>query len=138
MDNCRNPRMIESIPAPPHVAAFRFSGQLSGEDYDRCIATLEAHLAEYRRIGVFTDLRDMTGLSAEALAKDLRYAVQKLGEYSRFARAAVVTDKQWLGRISELAGHLLPATEVRAFEPAEAGQALAWAAEVTPESNDPA
>ena len=130
--------MIEGIPAPPQVAAFRFRGQLSGEDYDRCIAEIEARLHEYRRIGIFTDLGGMTGISAEAMAKDLRYAVQKLGEYSRFARAAVVTDKQWLGRISELAGHLLPATEVRAFEPAEAGQALAWVAEVEPESNDPA
>lgn len=130
--------MIEGIPAPPHVAAFHFSGQLSGDDYDQCIAGIEARLHEYRRIGIFTDLGGMTGLSAEAMAKDLRYAVQKLGEYSRFARAAVVTDKQWLGRISEFAGHLLPATEVRAFEPAEAAQALAWVAEVTPESNDPA
>ncbi len=130
--------MIEGIPAPPQVAAFRFNGQLSGEDYDRCIAEIEARLREYRRIGLFTDLSGMTGVSAEAMAKDLRYAVQKLGEYSRFARAAVVTDKAWLGRISEFAGQLLPATEVRAFEPAEAGPALAWVAEVVPESNDPA
>lgn len=126
--------MIDAIPAPPHVAAFRFSGQLTGEDYDLCIRELEARLAEYRRIAVVSDLSGLTGLSAEAMAKDLRYAIGKLGEYSRFARAAVVTERQWLGKISELSGHLLPATEVRAFEPAQLDQALAWAAELPAES----
>lgn len=128
--------MIEPIAAPPHVAAFRFSGTLTGEDYDRCIAEMESRLAEYRRIAVLADLSAMNGLSAEAMGKDLRYALSKLGEYSRFARAAVVTDQEWLGRISELAGHVLPSTEVRAFSANEADAALAWAAELRAEDRD--
>lgn len=129
--------MIEILPAPPHVAAFRFSGKLSGEDYDRCIAQIEACLAGYRRIAIVSDLSGMTGLSAEAMGKDFRYAISKLGEYSRFARAAVVTGQHWLGKVSELAGHWLPATDVRAFEPGQADAALAWAAELAAEDADP-
>ncbi|HSX65059.1 MAG TPA: STAS/SEC14 domain-containing protein [Pseudoxanthomonas sp.] len=122
--------MIDLITAPPYVAAFRFSGKLTGEDYDRCIAEIEARLDEYPRIAIFGDMTGMTGLSAEALGKDLRYALEKLGEYSRFARAAVVTDNNWLGKVSEFSGRVLPKTEVRAFAPAEADAALAWAAEL--------
>lgn len=130
--------MIEPIVAPPHVAAFRFSGTLTGEDYDRCIAEIEARLAEYRRIAVLADLSAMDGMTVEAMGKDLRYALSKLGEYSRFARAAVVTDQEWLGRISELAGHVLPATEVRAFTANDAVAALEWSSELRAEDLDDA
>jgi len=74
----------------------------------------------------------LTGLTPEALAKDLRYALSKVGEYGRFARGAIVTDKRWLAEISEFAGRFFPNTEIRAFEPEEHDAALAWAASVEP------
>ncbi|WP_058835302.1 STAS/SEC14 domain-containing protein [Luteimonas abyssi] len=119
--------MYESIPAPAHVAAFRFAGKLTGDDYDRCIAEVETRLAAFRRIGMFCDLTAMTGLSAEALGKDLRYALGKLGEYDRFARAALISERGWLDRVSGFAGRLLPDTEVRTFAAGEQAEAIAWA-----------
>ena len=119
--------MIEIIPAPAHVAAFRIAGRLTGTDYDSCIAEIETRLAAFPRIGVFCDLTAMTGLSAEAMGKDLRYAVAKIGEYGRFARGAVISERSWLDRISEAAGRLLPETEIRAFDADEEAQAIAWA-----------
>lgn len=119
--------MYESIPAPAHVAAFRFAGTLTGDDYDRCIAEIETRLAAFRRIGMFCDLTAMTGLTAQALGKDLRYALGKLGEYDRFARAALISERDWLDRVSALAGRLLPDTEVRAFAAGQQAEAIAWA-----------
>ncbi len=128
--------MIEPIQAPPYLAAFRFSGRLGGEDYDACIAQIESRLREYPRIAVYADLADMTGMSLEAIGKDFQYAFGKLGEYSRFARAAFVTDQPWLGQIGELAGRLLPRTEVRAFAPGEEAAAMAWAADFDADAAD--
>lgn len=122
--------MIETLPAPAHVAAFHFSGTLTGEDYDRCIAEVETRLAANSRIGLFCDMTGFTGLTAQALGKDLRYGLSKFGEYHRFARGAVITDKHWLGQVSEFAGKFFPHTEIRAFEPDQRDAALAWAAEV--------
>lgn len=119
--------MIEFIPAPAHVAAFRFAGKLTGADYDRCIAEMETRLAAFPRIGIFCDLTAMTGISVEALAKDLRYALDKLGEYERFARGAMISDRDWLDRVSEFGGRLFPRTEIRAFEPGQQAEAIAWA-----------
>ena len=121
--------MIEQIEAPPYLAAFRFAGKLDGADYDACIAQIEARLQAYRRIAVYADMQAMTGMSLEAVGKDFKYAFEKLGEYSRFARAAVVTDQPWLAQISEAAGRFMPHTEVRAFAPGEQQTALAWAAD---------
>lgn len=124
--------MIEMLASPPHVGAYRFVGQLTAEDYDACIADLEAKLRQFPRIAVVSDLAGMTGLTLEALAKDVRYSLSKLGEYGRFGRAAVITDRQWLASISEMTGKLLPRTELRTFDPEQHAAALAWAAELDP------
>lgn len=124
--------MIDVLPSPSHVGAYRFSGTLDGADYDRCIADVESRLRVHERIGLYCDMTGFTGMTPEAMGKDLRYALAKFGEYRRFARGAIVTDKHWLGRISEFAGHFFPHTEIRSFEPEEHDAALTWAAEVEP------
>ena len=129
--------MIEILDSPPHVGAYRFTGQLTGEDYDACIADLETRLARFSRIAVVSDLSDMHGVSLDAFGKDLRYATSKLGEFGRFARAAIVTDKRWLVTVTEFAAHLMPNTEVRTFAQDERALALAWAAELDPNTPAP-
>jgi hypothetical protein len=126
--------MLEILAAPPHVAAFHFHGTLTGEDYDRCIDEIEARLAAHARIAVFSDLSGMTGLAPEAVAKDLRYALGKIGEFHRFARAAIVTERDWLARVTAFSAMFFPRTDLRTFAPAERDAALAWASEVPPEA----
>lgn len=124
--------MIEILATPSHVAAYKLSGQLTASDYDAMISDLEGKLAQYPRIAVVSDLTAMTGLTLEALGKDLRYLVSKLGDYQRFARAAVITDRTWLATMADTAGKFIPNTELRAFEPAEHAVALAWAEALDP------
>ncbi|MBD9436533.1 STAS/SEC14 domain-containing protein [Pseudoxanthomonas sp. PXM03] len=124
--------MIEILSSPPHVAAYRFSDQLTGEDYDACIADIEMRLAQFPRIAVLGDISDLHGLSVDVIGKDLRYALAKRGEYARFARAAVVTDKRWLVAVTGVVDRLMPQTEMRTFAPEERVIALAWAAELDP------
>ncbi|AWV07915.1 SpoIIAA family protein [Marilutibacter maris] len=118
--------MIEILQSAPHVAAFHFTGTLSGEDYDACVAEIEARLSSHPRIAVFTDLTGMTGMSAEAMGKDVRYGISKFGEYSRFARAAVVTERHWLAKVSAFIGKLVPNIDLRTFEPDQRGEAMLW------------
>lgn len=124
--------MIEILPSPPHVAAFRFQGRLTGEDYDRCIAEIESRLSAHERIGIYSDLAGMTGLTPEAMGKDLRFALGHLGEFHRFARGAIVTGSEWLARATRFAAMFFPRTEIRTFEPGEAEAAMAWASEDLP------
>lgn len=124
--------MIEILQSAPHVAAFHFTGTLDGEDYDACVAEIETRLSLHPRIAVYTDLTGMTGMSAEAVGKDVRYAIDKFGEYSRFARSAVVTERHWLARVSAFVGKLVPNTELKTFEPDQREAAMAWAAQPIP------
>ncbi len=118
--------MIEILQVAPHVAAFHFTGQLTGDDYDTCIGEIETRLSLNPRIGVFVDLGGLTGMSAEAMAKDVRYGLGKLGELKRFARSAVVTERDWLARVSSFSAMLVPGMELKTFEPGERDAAMAW------------
>ena len=126
--------MIEILPSPAHVAAFHFTGTLSGEDYDRCVAVVEGKLAEHRRIAIFSDLDGLDSVSASAMGKDVRYALFKLGDYHRFARGAVVTDRGWLARTTAFAGMFFPQTQLRTFAPDEREVALAWVGDFDPDA----
>lgn len=124
--------MLEILPAPSHVAAFHYTATLDGEDYDRSIVELEAKLAVHDRIAVFADLTGMTGMTPVALAKDLRYSLGKIGEFRRFARGAVVTEREWLAKVTAFAAHFFPHTDLRTFTPAQRAIALGWASEQLP------
>lgn len=126
--------MLEILPAPAHVGAYRFEGTLTAADYDRCIADIEARLAAHGRIGIYCDLRDFTGITPAALARDLRYALGKIGEFDRFRRGAIVTGQRWLAAVTDLSGRFFPHTGIRSFGEAEAEQAMAWAAAIDDEA----
>ena len=44
--------MLEVLQSPDRVAAFAICGTLTGGDYDRIVAEVEAKLARHERIGV--------------------------------------------------------------------------------------
>jgi hypothetical protein len=124
--------MIEFLPSPSHVVAMRLTGTLTGPDIDRSIGTIEVALGRHRRIGVLADTTGFTDLTPEALAKDVRYSFGKIAEWSRFQRAAVITDKTWLKLWVRTTSAFVPGVEARTFEPSEADAALAWVSQVDP------
>lgn len=119
--------MIEILPAPDHVVALRFFGELTGPDFDRVVAEIETRLGRHPRIGIVADMTGFDGVTLEALGKDLRYNLSKLGEWKRFPREAVITDKAWLETLVKAVDPLVPQVEVRIFHPGETEAALAWA-----------
>jgi hypothetical protein len=121
--------MIELLDAPDHVLALRLSGRLSGADMDQLKDRIEAKLAQHERIGIVADLTPLDGVTLEALAKDIRYNIAKLGEWKRFPREAVITQSPWMRAAMKAIDPLAPQVEVRSFEPAERDMAVAWASD---------
>lgn len=118
--------MIEILDAPDHVAAYRLSGTLTEEDYDRIIDDLETRLSRHDRVAIFADMADFHDITVRAGVKDVRYSLSKLGSLRRFPRSAVVSDKGWITMMARIASPLLPFAEIRAFAPGEREAALAW------------
>lgn len=120
--------MIEILPSPEYVAAFRISGTLRGEDYDELIPAIEEKLEHNEYIGMLADLTQFDHMTAKALQRDLSYAMSKLGEYRRFRRVAVISDKGWIETTTKLAGRLFPRIEMRVFHNGELEEAMRWVA----------
>ena len=121
--------MLEVLQSPDQVAAFAVSGTLTGDDYDRIVAEVEAKLARHDRIGVLMDLARFEDLTAEAAWKDFRYDLSKLVELKRFPREAIVSDKQWMRIAAGIADPILPHVDVRVFDTGAREEAMRWAAE---------
>ena len=97
--------MIEVLPAPTHVAAFRISGKLTAADYEQMYGEVDAKLKAHEHVGIYTDAQELSGITPRGLAKDLAFAFGRLGEFRRFPRGAVVTDRPWLRKATRSARH---------------------------------
>ncbi|OHV84709.1 STAS/SEC14 domain-containing protein [Rhizobium sp. LCM 4573] len=86
--------MIEVLSAPDNIAAFRVAGTVTASDYDQIIPAIEEKLSDHEDIGILADLTGFEDMTGDALRRDLEYGLSKLGEFHRFKRAAVITDKQ--------------------------------------------
>ena len=122
--------MLTILPAPDHVGAYRLSQTLTAEDLDRIMADIDAKLARHKKIGILADLTDFTDMTLAAAWKDARYSIGKLWELRRFPREAVVTESGWLSGFVTLVNPAIPFVVVKAFEPRQFDEALAWAGDI--------
>ncbi len=127
--------MYEPLPSADHIGAYRFAGTLDREDYDRCIADVEARLQRHGRIGIYCELDGFTGLTLPALGRDLEYAWRNFGQYHRFARVAVVATPGFVAGMTQFASHFLPNTEVKVFAPDARVMAQNWVTDFDPEQD---
>jgi hypothetical protein len=129
--------MLEILPAPDHVGAYKLSGTLIEEDFDQVVADLERRLSRHDKISVLADITGLHDVTVRTGIKDLRYSFGKIFEWNRFPKEAVITDKAWIKTLVQLVGPLVPFVSVRTFDPGEMEAALAWAADIptTPKVN---
>lgn len=122
--------MIEILDAPDHVGAYRLSGTLVEDDVDTIIADVEARLKRHEKVGLLADMTGFSDLGLRAVVKDIRYSLGKIGEWKRFPKEAVITDRPWLATLIGCTAPLIPFVRVKAFKPDKRAEALAWVADI--------
>jgi hypothetical protein len=92
---------------PESVVAFAGRGQVTKADYvSILIPTVEKALAGHDRLRLYYELAgDFAGFDADALVEDFKIGMQHL---SRWERAVVVTDVEWIAHAVSLFGFLMP------------------------------
>jgi SpoIIAA-like len=87
------------------------------------IPAVDAALKHGRKVRFLYLLgEDVTGYSPGAAWQDTKVG---LGHYTQWEKVAVVSDKEWLRHSVDIFGYLIPG-EIRAFTPAEEGEARTW------------
>ncbi len=125
--------MLEILDSPKHLLAIRLSGELTAADITRAYKATDKALKENGRLSFFADIDASMKFTVEGLAKDLVESINQWGKLKRYYRAAVVTDKSWLGALARVEGLVFCSIDVRVFGPDERDKAFAWASE-TPET----
>ena len=99
---------------------------------------VDSKLQSHEHVGIYADAQDLAGVTPSGLAKDLASAFGRLGEFRRFPRGAVVTDRPWLRRVTLLSNALLRSIDLRTFASSERVAAMSWVAELHDEPRAPA
>ena len=124
--------MIEILESPKHLVAMKISGRITAEDIEKVWVAGKEALKSNERVSFFAEITESLAFTPEGLLKDLTEGIKNFGKLSRYYRAAIVTDKGWLGALTRVEGLVFSSIDMRVFEPAERSKACAWAAE-TPE-----
>jgi hypothetical protein len=109
---------------PENVVAFAGRGQVTKADYvSTLVPAVETALAGRDHLRLYYELgADFVGIDADALVEDFKIGMQHL---SRWERAAVVTDVQWIVHAISLFGFLMPGA-IKVFSTKDADEARTW------------
>lgn len=112
------------------IGLNRLDMQMSGKlDTEKMKAVLDEFADKSEGISdgaMLCDVVDFHIPSLGAIAVELSRLPSMFGLIRKFNRAAVLTDKNWIKRASELEGWLIPGLEIKAFDRDQKEEAEAW------------
>ena len=105
---------------------IEMSGKLNAEQMKLALDELVDKSEDIRNGKMLYDVIDFHLPSLGAIAIEFSRLPSMLGLLKKFDRAAVLTDKTWLKKVSELEGILYPGLEIKAFDRNQKQEAEAW------------
>jgi hypothetical protein len=107
---------------------IELSGKLDSEQMRKALDELVEKMRDIEKGTLLYDVVDFQMPSAGALRIEIARLPQMFRLMKKIKRAAVLTDKRWLKKASELEGMLIPGLEVKAFDRDKRAEAEAWLA----------
>ena len=108
---------------------LELSGKLGSEDMKAALDELETQSRDIENGTMLYEIVEFNLPSLGAIAIELSRLPALLGLISKFRKAAVLTDRSWLKRASELEGLVIPGLEIKAFDRDERERAELWLSE---------
>jgi hypothetical protein len=107
---------------------IEMSGKLNTEDMKIALDDLVGKSANIENGKMLYDIIDFHFPSLGAIGVEFSRLPSMFGLMRKFNRAAVLTNKTWLKKASELEGILIPGLEIKAFDRDQKAEAEAWLA----------
>ena len=102
------------------------SGRLNVEEMRTALDELVRKSRNIENGQMLYDVIDFRLPTLDAIVLELSRLPSMFGFIRKFRRAAVLTDKHWIKKVSELEGLLVPGLEIRAFGRGQKKEAEAW------------
>lgn len=121
--------MFKVTPNGSNRLDIELSGKLDTEAMQMALNDLEAHSENIENGKILYDVIDFHIPSFAAIRLEFSRMPTLFGLLKKFDRAAILTDKAWLKKVSELEGMLIPGVEIKAFDREQRAEAEAWLSE---------
>jgi hypothetical protein len=119
-------RMFKVIRKGTNRLDIELSGTLNAEEMKIALDELVDKSKDIKNGKMLYEVIDFHLPSLGAIAIEFSRLPSMLGLLKKFDRAAVLADKTWLKKVSELEGVLYPSFEIRAFNRNQKEEAEAW------------
>ncbi|WP_455219669.1 STAS/SEC14 domain-containing protein [Kaarinaea lacus] len=118
--------MFKVIRSGENRLDIEMSGKLDADGMKLALDELVNQSKNIKNGKMLYDVIDFHLPSLSAIGIEFSRLPSMLGFMKKFDRAAVLTDKVWLQKVSELEGVLYPGLEIRAFTREQKAEAEAW------------
>ena len=105
---------------------IELSGKLNSEEMTVALDELVSKSEGIENGKMLYDVIDFHIPSLGAIAIELSRLPSMFRLMKKFVRAAVLSDKTWIQKVSELEGALIPGLEIKAFDRDQKEEAEAW------------
>jgi hypothetical protein len=119
-------RMFKVIRKGTNRLDIELSGTLNAEEMKIALDELVDKSKDIKNGKMLYEVIDFHLPSLGAIAIEFSRLPSMLGLLKKFDRAAVLADKTWLKKVSELEGVLYPSLEIKAFNRNQKEEAEAW------------
>lgn len=120
--------MIKVTKRGSHRLDIEMSGKLDTAQMRTALDELVSKSGTVENGKMLYDVIDYHLPSPGAIMLELSRFPEMIGLMKKFDRAAVLTDKTWLKKVSELEGFFFPWLEIKAFDRDRRQEAEAWLA----------
>ncbi|MEO0997121.1 MAG: STAS/SEC14 domain-containing protein [Pseudomonadota bacterium] len=118
--------MLKVFRKGPDRVDLELAGKLDSDAMKRGLDELLDASEDVENGRMLYRIRDFDWPTLGALGVELSRLPRLLKLIGRFDRVAVVVDKGWLHKASELEGALIPGLDIKAFEPENEAAAEIW------------
>ncbi len=105
---------------------IQLSGKLDTEEMKVALDELVSKSKEIEKGKMLYDIVDFHLPSLGAIAVEFSRLPSMFWFIKKFDRAAVLTDKDWIKKVSEFEGMLIPGLEIKAFDRDQREEAEVW------------
>ena len=118
--------MFKVTKKEPNRLDIELSGKLDSEEMQIALDELEMKSQEIENGLMLYDVVEFHLPSLKAITIEFSRLPSMFGFIRRFKKAAVLSDKNWLKKVSEFEGLLIPGFEIKAFDRDQILEAESW------------
>jgi hypothetical protein len=117
--------LTHSIDEQNKILEITISGKITRDELTKVINDFRSPFENWDEIRILKRVDSFSGIELMALIDDFKFLFSNLDNMKKIKKAALVTDKEWIEKISEVMISVLP-YESKIFENEDIEDARAW------------